>query len=192
MSYCPSVTTVMTTPDEVFDDPVPHANGVLPCDFVGLLSCNAEFQLNDINAWIAHNIGHLADNLPQRVQCWYCDEQVFDARHRHGDPHANRANYIDRMYHIHDHIVREGRSVYGIRPDYHMLEHLHRHGLIPPQQYRRAREWLEAPRFEGIQHYNYIPPETQRQREMENRVVVQDCRRENRDRHRQHRSRHGH
>ncbi|KAI1637068.1 hypothetical protein F4809DRAFT_640826 [Biscogniauxia mediterranea] len=186
MSYSPSVATCLTTPDEVFDDPAPQADGMLPCEFVGLSSCNAMFQLHDVHAWIEHIIGHLDRKLPEKVNCWYCDGHVFEAQSRE----YRRANFEDRMQHIRDHIITEHRTAHDIRPDYHMLDHLHRHRLIPEDQYRMARNWFEAPRCDGIQPPNYIPPSKQKQRELANRVIP-DQHREDRQwrRERRHNSR---
>ncbi|KAI0601885.1 hypothetical protein F4775DRAFT_358528 [Biscogniauxia sp. FL1348] len=174
MSYSPSVATCLTTPDEVFDDPAPQTDGMLPCEFVGLTSCNAVFQLHDVRTWIEHIIGHLEGKLPSKVHCWYCDGQVFDAQ---GRRHL-RANFEDRMQHICNHIRTEHRTAHDIRPDYHMLNHLHHYRLIPEEQYRLARDWKEAPRCDGIMPPNYIPPPKQKQRELANRVVSNQDREE--------------
>ncbi|KAI1506526.1 hypothetical protein F5X99DRAFT_5925 [Biscogniauxia marginata] len=185
-----SVATHLTYTDPLFDNPVPDQddeNIVLPCEFVGLRSCDRTFQPDDTDSWIEHIINdHLGQQLPVKVLCLFCDDFIFEVKPR--DHRTNlRENFKTRMRHIRDHIVHEGQTVHGIRPDYYMLEHLHEHRLISGREYIRAKRWCEKPSFDGIRPPDFVPPERQREQEFANRIVNDQQAKEDRARLRQQR-----
>ncbi|CAJ2514243.1 Uu.00g023620.m01.CDS01 [Anthostomella pinea] len=154
-------TTPYTSKPDIYH-PVPvqtEAYHRLPCEFVGLASCDYSFDYDDTAVWIEHTIQvHLSDELPNKVLCWFCDEYSFDASHP--DIEGNRrTNFYQRIRHIRDHFLNEGKTVEQIRPDFHMLEHLNRHGLITKAAYTKARRYCEVPRVSGIYAPGYVPEE---------------------------------
>ncbi|KAI1210450.1 uncharacterized protein F4807DRAFT_66895 [Annulohypoxylon truncatum] len=151
---------------------VPYA---LPCEFVGIGSCDVHFNFEDIEPWIEHIIrDHLQDKLPQKTVCWFCNDFYFDAK----DPQANndrRLNFHNRMEHIREHIA-DGKTANDIAPDYHMLDHLFKYRLISEGRYNEVRRWhgLPCPRehMKGIYKHGFVPPEKQRQAERSNMVQI--------------------
>ncbi|CAJ2511588.1 Uu.00g072130.m01.CDS01 [Anthostomella pinea] len=189
-TYAESVTTYTIEPDTYLPAPAQTGALSLPCEFVGLASCAYSFDQNDTAAWIEHTIQvHLHDRLPNKVLCWFCDEYSFDVSHLEvgGD---RRLNFEQRMWHIRDHIMEEGKTAEQIRPDFHMLEHLDRHGLITKAVYTRAKRWREkVPPVTGIYAPGYVPEERRVENERRNRVLV-DHDKEDRHHRRRHRNHH--
>ncbi|KAI0842910.1 hypothetical protein F5Y06DRAFT_76436 [Hypoxylon sp. FL0890] len=148
---------------------------VLPCEFVGLGSCDVTFNYDETEAWIEHIVtDHLRDKLPNKAVCWFCDTHIFDAK----APEIQNDRLLIfryRMEHIRKHIA-EGKTVHDIRPDFHMLDHLHKHRLISEATYNQARRFHEL-------------PEHTRQQERSNRIVV-DNRKEERQRRRNRNTKH--
>ncbi|KAI1418109.1 hypothetical protein F5Y13DRAFT_35298 [Hypoxylon sp. FL1857] len=148
-------------------NPAPGAYA-LPCEFVGLGSCDVTYHYEDTEAWIEHIItDHLQDRLPSKAVCWFCDTYTFDAKSREAR-NDRRLNFHNRMEHIRQHIT-DGKTAHDMRPDFHMVDHLYRHRLISQDTYNRVRRWHEpllSP--ENTRHVyppNYIPPERRMQQE---------------------------
>ncbi|KAI6092686.1 hypothetical protein F4821DRAFT_108843 [Hypoxylon rubiginosum] len=162
----------------------PAGTVILPCEFVGLGSCDQAFEFDRTEEWIEHIItAHLHDRLPSKAICWFCDDFVFDARvTAQGD---RRMNFQFRMEHIRGHIA-DGKTANDIRPDFHMLEHLRAHRLISDRMYNEVRKWCEVPCGNNgtahIQPPNFIPPERQAQSYHDSKVVDRP---ERRHRHRE-------
>ena len=115
---------------------------VLPCEFVGYSGCEMTFDVDDVHNWIEHIAReHLGDKLPKKAFCWFCDDIKFDSRVV-GD---RRLNFEQRMWHIRDHFVEEGRTINSIRPDHHFNTHLRDNGLIGEDTYNSVRRYSEAP-----------------------------------------------
>ncbi|KAI1107359.1 hypothetical protein F4804DRAFT_197722 [Jackrogersella minutella] len=169
-SYAQSTTTNHTVSDNGFDnmaDPEPGSY-LLPCEFVGLGSCNRTFPYNDTDAWVEHIVTeHLCGRLPREADCWYCDAYHFDARHPQVQ-NDRRQNFYNRMEHIRTHIA-DGMNANGIRPDYYMAKHLHDHKLIPESTYRAVMIYNELPcspdQLRHIRDRDFMPPERRIQQE---------------------------
>ncbi|KAI1136599.1 hypothetical protein F5Y05DRAFT_98621 [Hypoxylon sp. FL0543] len=164
-------------------NPTPGALA-LPCEFVGLGSCDMSFNYDETEAWIEHIItDHLQNRLPNKAVCWFCDTYLFDAKAP--EVRDRRLNFHNRMEHIREHLA-EGKTVHDIRPDFHMLDHLRQHQLISEAMYNQARRWHESLlRPEHMRHVyrpRYVPPERQRQQERENMVPVDQSKEERRRR----------
>ncbi|KAI2634188.1 hypothetical protein GGS26DRAFT_33811 [Hypomontagnella submonticulosa] len=150
--------------------------GVLPCEFVGLASCDLTFYLDDTDAWIEHiSTEHLQEKLPSKSICWFCDDFVFDSKAREFGNDRSYA-FDCRMKHIRGHIVEEGKTTQDMRPDYHMTEHLRRHKLITEEVYQLALKWTELPcPREQLRHVfppHHVPAERRIQQERSTRVYI--------------------
>ncbi|OTA96690.1 hypothetical protein M434DRAFT_8638 [Hypoxylon sp. CO27-5] len=148
---------------------------VLPCEFVGLERCDVTFNYDETEAWIEHIIvNHLQDRLPSKAACWYCDAYLFDAKAP--QVRDRRLNFHNRMEHIREHIMSEGKTANDIRPDFHMADHLRHHRLISEATYNHIRRWREGSlRPEDMRHvypHNYVPPERRVQQERSNRLLI--------------------
>ncbi|KAI0130855.1 hypothetical protein F4814DRAFT_145590 [Daldinia grandis] len=134
---------------------------VLPCELIGF-GCNHAFNFNEVDAWIEHiAANHLHDRLPSKAICWFCDTWHFDSR----APEVRndrRQNFENRMWHIRDHFA-DGKTTDDIRPDFHMLEHLHRYNIIAEEDYIKCKRWNDLPcRREEMKHVrsrNFVSPE---------------------------------
>ncbi|OTA53483.1 hypothetical protein K449DRAFT_440097 [Hypoxylon sp. EC38] len=166
---------------------------LLPCEFVGLGSCDISFNYNETEAWIEHIIvNHLQDKLPSKAACWFCDAFLFDAKA--SQVRDRRLNFHNRMEHIREHIVSEGKTANDIRPDFHMLDHLRHYRLISDATYNRVRRWHEGPLHpEHTRHvysHGYVPPERRVQQERSNMLLI-DHVKEERQRKKEKKSRSG-
>ncbi|KAI1766566.1 hypothetical protein GGR53DRAFT_201074 [Hypoxylon sp. FL1150] len=152
---------------------------VLPCEFVGLGSCDETFNYDRTEEWIEHIITqHLREKLPSKAICWYCDDFIFDAKATaQGD---RRMNFEYRMRHIRGHIA-EGKTANDMRPDLHMLDHLYKHHFISQRRYNEVRAWCELPcGSSGTSHIHppdFIPPERRTQHYHESKIVIKPERR---------------
>ncbi|KAI4859530.1 hypothetical protein F4820DRAFT_158937 [Hypoxylon rubiginosum] len=157
----------------------PAGTFVLPCEFVGIDNCDVAFNFDRTEEWIEHIITrHLHDRLPSKAVCWYCDDYHFDAKTTaQGD---RRMNFQYRMEHIRGHIA-DGKTANDIRPDFHMLEHLHAHRLISDRRYNDVRQWCELPCGSSATNHihppGYVPPERRAQEYHSNKIVVKPERR---------------
>ncbi|XXG97024.1 Serine/threonine protein kinase [Hypoxylon texense] len=167
--------------DDEYDNLVynpPAGALILPCELVGLGSCDIAFNYDRAEEWIDHIIRHLRDKLPLKGACWFCDDFLFDAKATaQGDRHMN---FQYRMEHIRGHIA-DGKTANDIRPDYHMIEHLHKNGVISETSYNQAKEWSEMPcKKSGMDHIHrpdFVPPERRAQAYHNSKVVVEPERR---------------
>ncbi|KAI0882520.1 uncharacterized protein GGS22DRAFT_45705 [Annulohypoxylon maeteangense] len=157
--------------------PPPPGTCPLPCEFVGIGSCDVQFHYEDTEAWINHIISdHLQNKLPQKVDCWFCNEYSFDSKDSRGPRGDRLANFYNRMEHIRSHIA-DGKTALDMVPDFHMLDHLHKHRLISEQRFneiKRAYHGLPCPRDHmiGIFTSGFVPPERRQQAERSNMVQI--------------------
>ncbi|KAI0181338.1 hypothetical protein GGR52DRAFT_567568 [Hypoxylon sp. FL1284] len=169
--------------DPVYDPNVGNAyhmlpGTVLPCEFVGLSSCDETFGFDEADMWIEHIVtSHLRNKLPSKGLCWYCDDYQFTAKDTaQGD---RRMNFEYRMEHIRQHIA-DGFTANNIRPDFHMIEHLHSHRLISDTVYNWAKQWTEVPggssHMSHIHPPNFVPPERKTKQYHDSKVVVKESR----------------
>ncbi|KAI0852091.1 hypothetical protein F5Y00DRAFT_206687 [Daldinia vernicosa] len=153
--------------------PDPRAMG-LPCEFVGF-GCNQTFNFNEVDAWIEHIIAdHLLHKLPSKAICWFCDTWRFDSKAPEVG-YDRRQNFENRMWHIREHFI-EGKTVHDIRPDFHMLEHLHRHKIIAEDTYIECKRWNDLScRREEMKHVrsrNFVSPEMEARNRRSQQVPV--------------------
>ncbi|KAI0102620.1 hypothetical protein GGR51DRAFT_527089 [Nemania sp. FL0031] len=116
----------------------------LPCEFVGYKSCDTVFAIDDVESWIEHIISeHLQGKLPRIALCWFCDDITFDSK----GSQDRRTNFVQRMWHIREHILLEGKTVNDVRPDYYFNLHLHDHQILPETFYNLAHRYSEGPKY---------------------------------------------
>ncbi|KAI0147828.1 hypothetical protein GGR57DRAFT_246557 [Xylariaceae sp. FL1272] len=167
---------------------IAHIPRTLPCEFVGYGECQLTFDFDDVERWIEHIIGaHLHDRLPKRALCWFCDDYVFDYK----DQYANgdrRVNYDNRMNHIREHIVYEGKTLADIRPDHDFNAHLNDNELISTNAYNGVRRWSEAPIGPWLYAHDAVPYEMEVQAERRQRQYINP---HDADRKEKRRERHG-
>ncbi|KAK8087017.1 hypothetical protein PG994_001991 [Apiospora phragmitis] len=155
----------------------------LPCEYARLGLCSETFGPEETDFWEYHiGLEHLQYNLPPRCICWFCDQE-FSSEDHDGD---RNHNFHLRLDHISDHIIHEGLGAQQMRPDYFLLEHMYRNGLLEAPHYQRECRYTEGPTASGIVEYNYTPPERRRARELESRVYHDNDKEE---RHRRRRTR---
>ncbi|KAK4107151.1 hypothetical protein N656DRAFT_720686 [Canariomyces notabilis] len=112
------------------------------CEFSGLMNCPDTFRLDDERGWINHHVNHMGDTFPQQLWCWFCDHVPFVAAH----PRDGFANFEQRMQHIREHILSDHRLTSdNMRPDFYVVEHLHRHGQLDDAMYNIAMVFDETP-----------------------------------------------
>ncbi|KAK7948226.1 uncharacterized protein PG986_009112 [Apiospora aurea] len=154
----------------------------LPCEYARLGLCNETFGPEETDFWEWHvGTQHLQDNLPPHCICWFCDQE-FSARNHNVD---ERENFRFRLEHIRDHIIQERLAAQDMRPDYFLLEHMYRNGLLEKVHYQLECSYTEGPTASGIVEYNYTPPERRRAKELESRVYHDNDKEERRRRRRQ-------
>lgn len=125
--------------------PIAQATGshLLWCELCVLGDCPATFRIDQTNEWIEHHCHHLKDQFPPRAVCWFCDHIDFVAAGRSvGD---RRANFIDRMEHIREHIAGEYLTTDRMRPDFRMINHLAEMGVIDKAMRDHAHAYSEVP-----------------------------------------------
>ncbi|KAM5348597.1 hypothetical protein ACJ41O_008421 [Fusarium nematophilum] len=129
----------------------------LVCEFIGYDGCDAVFDPDDEERWVAHVAGrHLRNIFPLVCGCWFCDDAEFEAA---SGSHADReACYRGRMRHIAWHF-RNGWSVDQMRPDFFFLDHVHDYGLITEDMFQRATRFHEIPQIPNLHHAGWRRPE---------------------------------
>ncbi|KAF4450194.1 hypothetical protein F53441_6628 [Fusarium austroafricanum] len=99
----------------------------LVCEFIGFSNCDKAFNSGDEAGWIAHIA---KDHLIYRA-----------SSHSQTD---TEACYRKRMHHIAKHL-RNGLSGSQMRPDFFLLDHLHKYRLIDDEMFCKAQAYHEAP-----------------------------------------------
>ncbi|TGJ87798.1 hypothetical protein E0Z10_g907 [Xylaria hypoxylon] len=128
----------------------------LPCEFIGYGSCDQIFAIDDVENWIEHTVTeHLEGKLPKQCACWFCDDIMFDSR-RTGD---SRENFNNRMWHIRDHLLYDGKTIHDMRPDHHLNTHLLIHGLTP--DYHTVRRYSEVPQPTSLLSHDAVSSDWQ-------------------------------
>lgn len=116
----------------------------LPCEFAHILGCRWVFEYEQEDAWINHHIDHMRGHFPEKCVCWFCDVFSFRAdMTSRGDRHNN---FCIRMQHIHGCILDFPNLERQMRPDFHVLKHMAKHGLIPPGMYGDIMRYTELPK----------------------------------------------
>ncbi|GAB1312959.1 hypothetical protein MFIFM68171_03169 [Madurella fahalii] len=146
-SSAPSVGHARQTFVQQFaDGPAPGGarHDYLWCEFSELLNCPVTFRLDDERRWIAHHAEHLKDSYPQTLMCWFCDHVPFVA----ANSNDTAANFEERMLHIREHIFSDRYPLTSrdVRPDFHVVKHLHRLRVISDAMYKHAMAYDETPR----------------------------------------------
>ncbi|GAB1321119.1 SET domain-containing protein 3 [Madurella fahalii] len=119
----------------------PQAGQILWCEFSELMNCCAIFRPDDEAGWIQHHVRHLKDSFPLHLMCWFCDHVMFDAEHTA----EGFANFERRMQHIREHIFKDRLTSDDVRPDFHVITHLHRHGLLSDGMFKHAMSYQGTP-----------------------------------------------
>ncbi|EPE27295.1 hypothetical protein GLAREA_03210 [Glarea lozoyensis ATCC 20868] len=157
----------------------------LPCEHT-FNGCRYRFHPEYHQEWIAHGISHFLNNpLPTKLICTICDVEFDSASH--GD---TRSNYEARMHHIGQHFYENrtldpnARPATHTRPDYFLLEHLNRTGIIDDAHYYALVNPSERPACEGLQRNGFVTPEQRERREREERQSHRPHNQAREDRHR--------
>jgi hypothetical protein len=132
---------------------VPNDNSTtdftLWCEFSSLLGCDVTFRGDDEARWIRHHLQHLGEEVPRRMVCWFCDDHPpfkWSANTKHGDPFSeSKAVFEERMQHIRQHIFDDWQTIEAQRPDFHMVQHLYKHGRLDRNVYDAAMSYSELP-----------------------------------------------
>jgi len=126
-----------------YEDMAPAGNDhfFLWCEFHQLKGCNAWFRGNDETAWIQHHINHLKGQFPKELVCWFCDEVPRFVATRDAE---RETNFWYRMQHIRQHIY-DHAPLDGMRPDFYMVEHMHKIRRIDERTYKDAVAYSELP-----------------------------------------------
>lgn len=115
---------------------------ILWCEYCMFEECNRVFALDETDEWIDHHCDHMQDTFPAVLSCWFCDDVQFVAAN--GRDH--RARFHARMVHIREHISLGTLTADNVRPDFHMIEHMRREGLISDGPfYHAAMGYSELP-----------------------------------------------
>jgi hypothetical protein len=164
----------------------------LPCECL-FMDCQIRFHPEYHQEWIAHGISHFTLHpLPRKLICTFCSVE-FDSG-SHGD---RLSNYTRRMNHIGQHFY-DNRILGGSlethpRPDYHLLEHFNRIGILDNEHYNAAIQYTERPSCEGLQRRGFVTPEQRERQAKEERESREhyDQAKEDRQRKREDRERRG-
>ncbi|KAK3293454.1 uncharacterized protein B0H64DRAFT_213958 [Chaetomium fimeti] len=191
-------TTHITTPTEYPHNPLPsfeqqfqapsaapaRPDQILWCEFSGLLNCTATFRLDEEREWIQHHVDdHLGNRFPQTLMCWFCDYVPFVAQ----DPSNVFANFVDRMQHVRDHILRDYYASANTRRDLHLAQHLHEHGTLDDRKFEVAMQYEELPdvyRLTGDHSFPTSSSSYQQPLGQDGVVGYHDLRKEERERRR--------
>lgn len=127
------------------DPPIAPAAGshLLWCELCVLGDCPVAFRIDQTNEWIDHHCHHLKDQYPRWLVCWFCDDFAFNAAGRSGGD--RRANFLDRMEHIREHIAGDYLTMDHMRPDFRMINHLADMGVIENAVRDLALAYSEVP-----------------------------------------------
>ncbi|KAI1481265.1 hypothetical protein F4774DRAFT_46291 [Daldinia eschscholtzii] len=160
-------------PHEMLHNLVPNP---LPCELFAV-GCDVTFSFSEVDAWIEHVItAHLRDKLPSKVLCWFCDQWDYDCRSP-GMGGDRRYNFDCRMRHIYDHFV-DGQTAHKMRPDFYMIEHLGRHGLVSQNTYNLLRKWHDIPcsieEIRHVQRRGFVPPRRLEQQRHSEKIIIDD------------------
>ena len=140
------------------------ANYYLQCEFV-FTGCNERFHPSNDEDWIAHTIEHLTHSIPSKSVCIFCDTK-FDCSETRINP---TENWRLRMDHIHDHF-RDGLLFECARPDFFVLKHMSRHGLLSREKHDYLTAFSERPLVDGLKPFGWEPDERKVKRERGLRV----------------------
>lgn len=119
----------------------------LVCEFI-FIGCNVHFHPEDVEAWISHSASHFGPaGPPSKSVCTFCDAPyaVFEADDRD-------KCWRNRMLHINDHFANNETI---LRPDFWVLEHMKRNGLISPEDYHMAMGYTERPKLKTRVPFSY-------------------------------------
>ncbi|KAI0541584.1 hypothetical protein GGR58DRAFT_498085 [Xylaria digitata] len=149
----------------------------LPCEFFGYSGCNQVFEITAVDDWIEHIVSqHFGGNLPAQCSCWFCDDFIFH------NCHDLKLNFEHRMWHIRNHMLKEGCTIHDIRPDFYLLGHLNRHGLISTEEYNYVLGFSEIPKPSHVRSFDFISPEAERHNELSKMVIVDQAKEDRRRR----------
>ncbi|KAI0506873.1 hypothetical protein F5B22DRAFT_622376 [Xylaria bambusicola] len=158
----------------------PKPSPRLLCEFIGYGKCKRTFAPVDFDAWVEHITNdHMQGQLPVVHLCWFCDDSVFRAENPR-DEGSIKANYVESLSHIRDHLIEDGLQAENIRPDYALNEHLRASGLIPDLVYRRVLEFTELPNIVNGQRPPILASPAAQQHEGRSQSIFIDLAKEKR------------
>ncbi|KAH8683773.1 hypothetical protein BGZ61DRAFT_480797 [Ilyonectria robusta] len=115
------------------DDPESLSTVIFTCELSIYSRCN--FASTNREFWKTHVRSHFEGRIPWEGpwECWFCDkefDQVVDSQEYEQDmdvrepPYLNIPQFYERLDHIADHFVNEGREIENARPSSGLLEWL--------------------------------------------------------------------
>lgn len=113
----------------------------LPCDFA-FVGCTVTFRPEEYGAWVTHSLSHFERaGPPPKVICTFCDddEATFETN---GD---RALNWRTRMFHVAEHF-ENGKTYDDLRPDFFVVEHMRKNGLLSEEDFKLAMEFTERPK----------------------------------------------
>ncbi|KAG9229861.1 hypothetical protein BJ875DRAFT_175695 [Amylocarpus encephaloides] len=138
----------------------------LPCE-CSFMDCYVRFHPEYYADWVAHARSHFIDHpLPSKLVCTFCPTEFDSARTSNGD---TSANFNQRMIHIGNHFFQNrdlhtGTTQTHPKPDFFMLEHLWRTGLLADEDYRYLTRYTERPPCDGLRDRDFVTPEEEARR----------------------------
>lgn len=136
------------------------------CELCVLGNCSSTFRFDQLREWVDHHCQHLNNKFPYRLVCWFCDCVPFVSSD--AGQNARYSNFLHRMEHIREHIITDYVTPDDMRPDFFMINHLGKKGLIDDSTTRLALRFSELPdslRFPGSSVGDSHPYQTPRQRD---------------------------
>ncbi|TLD08644.1 uncharacterized protein PgNI_07580 [Pyricularia grisea] len=135
---------------------------LLVCEFRDLCNCPEIFNGDETEAWIDHIGGHhLNYSFPAKSVCWFCNSHVFNSdvdkkgkrikmattEEEANQKYERRAQtFRQRLEHVAWHIVEERVYRYqNMRPDFDLIRHMHKYGLLDDETYNHATAYTERP-----------------------------------------------
>lgn len=134
----------------------------LPCDYI---ECKESFHAAELEPWIEHSISHFYGKLPAKAICPFCDDAVSN------DKFDLESNWRSRMYHIFEHL-QSFVAPENQRPDYFLLDHMWKKGLLNNESYRYLTRFTERPYCPNLVPFDYGPPESILKRERNSMLPV--------------------
>ncbi|KAF8858791.1 hypothetical protein BDZ45DRAFT_590678, partial [Acephala macrosclerotiorum] len=122
----------------------------LPCEFA-FTGCDITFTPANYAHWFEHELSHFQGTFPSKAICPFCDEEDAIFLQAIENPHAHWAN---RMHHISEHFAN-GDKFEHHRPDFWVIEHIWKTGLLNDEDYRNAMSFTERPECDGLVPHGY-------------------------------------
>ncbi|TLD21514.1 hypothetical protein PspLS_09031 [Pyricularia sp. CBS 133598] len=135
---------------------------LLVCEFRDLCGCPEIFDSNEPEAWIDHISSHLGYRFPAKAICWFCSSQFFDSEADRGGKGTKKTSgrkdeasqkqerrayaFQQRLEHVAWHIVEGQYRYQDMRPDFDLMTHMHKHGMLDDETYNFATAFMDPHR----------------------------------------------